>query len=453
MSEVRRAEDIRLRRPVAIKLLAHEGDRRAVARFEQEAQILARLHHQNVVIVFDAGVDGDDRFIVMELVEGPTLRELLDEEGSVGPERAAEVASAVASALEFAHDHDVVHRDVKPANVLLPRGGVKLADMGIATLLSPDALTMTLSALGTARYTSPEQALGEPVDGRSDLYSLGCVLFEMLTGRTPFEGDLAALSYAHAHTPAPRVRSIDAAIPAAIDELVAAMLEKDPAYRPQTGADVRISLAAAIAQDATAQTAPVQPAPPQPAPQPQPPPQPSEHARRRSGRRTRPTAALALGGLVVLTVLIALLANAGSNGAGTAPGASRDRGSSPATQQPSPTAGAETTSPPASPPATIEPDDPLTPEAAAQQVLGVVSAEVEAGGITGHIDMEIRKEIREILREIDKGEDPQKSFEKIDDLREKVTEAFEKEEITSAARAAIDEALVRFAEALGRAGQ
>ncbi|MGH2659717.1 MAG: protein kinase domain-containing protein, partial [Actinomycetota bacterium] len=126
---------------------------------------------------------------------------------------------------------------------------------------SPEALTATLSVRGTARYISPEQAGGDRVDNRADLYSLGCVLFEMLTGRTPFEGDLAALSYAHTHTPAPRVRSIDPAVPAAMDELVAALLEKDPADRPQTGDDVRRSLDAAMRQAAGTQTAPMVPVP------------------------------------------------------------------------------------------------------------------------------------------------------------------------------------------------
>ena len=151
MSEVRRGEDTLLERPIAVKLLLDYGDPRSVARFQQEAQILARLHHPNVISVFDTGVDGGDRFIVMELVEGPTLRELLDTEGPLAPERAGEIASRLASALGFAHGKAVIHRDVKPSNVLLPPdGGVKLADMGIARLLSPEALTATLSVRGTA---------------------------------------------------------------------------------------------------------------------------------------------------------------------------------------------------------------------------------------------------------------------------------------------------------------
>ncbi len=328
MSEVRRGEDLLLRRPVAIKLLLDYGDPRSVARFEQEARILARLQHPNVVTVFDTGVDGQNRFIVMELVEGPTLREVLDAEDRLALERAGKIASRLASALGFAHGHGVVHRDVKPSNVLLPPdGGVKLADMGIARLLSPEALTATLSVRGTARYISPEQARGDRVDGRADLYSLGCVLFEMLAGRTPFEGDLAALSYAHTHTPAPRVRSIDPGVPFAVDELVAALLEKDPEDRPQTGDDVRRSLEAAMRQAPLAQTASMEALPPAPTrrlPV-------AEEAKPRP--RVSPAGFIPLAGLVMI-VLLTLLASRGPGGRSDG-GAPSVPARSPVTEQPS----------------------------------------------------------------------------------------------------------------------
>jgi serine/threonine-protein kinase len=436
MSEVRRGEDVLLRRPVAIKLLLDYGDPRSVALFQQEAQILARLQHPNVISVFDAGVDGGDRFIVMELVEGPTLRELLDTEGRLAPERAGEIASRLASALGFAHGKAVIHRDVKPSNVLLPSGGgVKLADMGIARLLSPDALTATLSVRGTALYISPEQVRGDRVDRRADLYSLGCVLFEMLTGRTPFEGDLAALSYAHTHTPAPRVRSINPAVPAAMDELVAAMLEKDPAQRPPTGEGVQRSLAAAMRHDApTALMERVQR-----------PPSPMHRlpagGRRRSGPKAWPRVVFAVCGLAML-FFIALLASGEPDGRTDASPRSPQLSSSPATQQPSPV---ETSSP--------APEEP-SPHEAAAVVLDTVGEGIETGEITGHFDHEIRHTIDEILRESDKGEDVDRLLEKVDDLREKVSEALEKGEITSADRtSAIDEALLTFAEALRDAEQ
>jgi len=445
MSEVHRGEDVLLGRAVAIKLLLDSGDPRSVARFQQEAQILARLQHPNVITVFDSGVDGGDRFIVMELVEGPTLRELLDAEGRLTPERAGEIASRLASALGFAHGKAVIHRDVKPSNVLLPPdGGVKLADMGIARLLSPEALTATLSVRGTAAYISPEQVRGDRVDARADLYSLGCVLFEMLTGRTPFEGDLAALSYAHTHTPAPRVRSINPAVPAVMDELVAAMLEKDPDQRPPNGEEVQRSLAAAMSQDAVEPTAVMESVEPPPSPMPRPP----------AGwrRRPRPKAwpiVIAVSGLATLLV-IALLASREPDGRTDASGPSRQLSSSPTTQQPSPSP-----SPSPSPLETSSaaPEQP-SPQEAAAIVLDTVSAGIETGEITDHFDHDIRHTIDEILRDAGKGEDVDGLLEKVDDLRQKVSEALEKGEITSADRAsAIDESLLKFAEALRDAEQ
>jgi serine/threonine-protein kinase len=275
------------------------------------------------------------------------------------------------------------------------------------------------------------------------------VLFEMLTGRTPFEGDLAALSYAHTHTPAPRVRSINPAVPAAMDELVAAMLEKDPAQRPPTGEEVQKSLAAATRHDApTALMERVQ-LPPSPMHR------PPEGGRRRSGPKAWRRIVIAVCGLAML-FFIALLASAEPDGRTDASPRSPQLSSSPATQQPSPlvtgspqNSGSPTTQQPSpvetSPPASEEP----SPHEAAAVVLDTVGEGIETGEITGHFDHEIRHTIDEILRESDKGEDVDRLLEKVDDLREKVSEALEKGEITSADRAsAIDEALLKFAEAL-----
>jgi serine/threonine-protein kinase len=450
MSEVRRGEDVLLGRSVAVKLLLDDGDPRSAARFQQEAQILARLQHPNVITVFDSGADGGERFIVMELVEGPTLRELLDTEGRLAPERAGEIASRLASALEFAHGKGVIHRDVKPSNVLLPPdGGVKLADMGIARLLSPEALTATLSVRGTAAYISPEQVRGDRVDARADLYSLGCVLFEMLTGRTPFEGDIAALSYAHTHTPAPRVRSINPAVPAAMDELVAAMLEKNPARRPPTGEEVQRSLASARSQDVEP-TAVMEPVPPPPSPMPRRP----AGGHRRPGPKAWRRGVIAVCGLATL-LFIAMLARAEPDGRTDASLGSPQGSSPPATQEPSPV---ETGSPSPEQPSPVQtispaPEQP-SPHEAAAVVLDTVDEGIEKGEITDHLDHDLRHTIDEILRDTDKGEEADKLLEKVDDLREKVSEALEKGEITSADRAsAIDEALLRFEEALRDAGE
>lgn len=439
MSEVRRGEDLRLKRPVAVKLLRDDGSARSIERFEQEAQILARLHHPNVVTVFDMGVDGADRFIVMEFVEGPTLRELLDDQGPLELGRATEIASGLASALAYAHGLRIVHRDVKPSNVLLPQDpGVKLVDMGIARLLSPQALTLTLRGLGTARYMSPEQARGERLDGRSDLYSLGCVLFEMLTGRPPFDGNPVALSYAHSQTPAPRVRSIKPAVPAAMDDLVASMLEKDPLNRPQTAEEVSRSLAAFTAQDVIEPMASTERVP---LPLPPPPPRRPAAERRGPGSSRSRAVIIALGGLLAVVVVIAM-ARAGSDGRSSGSRPSIQRSNSATTQESPPV---DTGSP--------APGQP-SPQEAAAAVLDTVRVGTEAGEITRHFGDEVHHTIDEILRETDKGEDMEEPLQSVADLREKVSEALGKGEITSAARASeIDDALLTLEQALRDAEQ
>jgi len=455
MSEVRRGEDLRLKRTVAIKLLRDDGDPRSVARFEREAQILASLHHPNIVVVFDTGIDGEDRFIVMEFIEGPTLRDVLDNDGPLSLERASDITSKLASALALAHDRGIVHRDIKPSNVMLPHdGGVKLVDMGIARLRSQEALTLTLTVLGTARYLSPENARGDRLDGRSDVYSLGCVLFEMLTGRTPFEGSPVALSFAHVNTPSPRVRSINPDVPAAMDELVASMLEKDPAHRPQTGEAVQGFLVSARRHEALVPTAVLERAEPTPALIPR---RPAD-GRRRPGSKAWPTAVIAVCGLAVL-FFMALLAGGAPESRTSASRPSPQLSSSPAMPQPSPV---ETNSPHASgspagqEPSPVETSSPVpetpsepSPEEAAAVVLAMVGEGIETGEVNGHIDHDIRHAIDEILRETDKGEEIDESLEEIERLLEKVSEALETGEITSADRAsAIDEALLRLANAL-----
>ena len=204
MAEVYLARDQLLDRPVAVKVLfpALATDQGFVERFRREAQAAANLQHPNIVSVFDWGEANGTYFIVMEYVEGHTLAEMLRDEGRLHPDRAAEITADIAAALGFAHRNRVVHRDVKPGNVLITRdGGVKVADFGIARALSDSTdqnLTKTGSVMGTATYFSPEQARGAAVDPRSDIYSLGCVLYEMTTGHPPFTGDSAvAIAYKH----------------------------------------------------------------------------------------------------------------------------------------------------------------------------------------------------------------------------------------------------------------
>jgi len=195
MAKVYRGEDTVLGRPVAIKILApqYADDPNFVSRFRREAQAAARLSNQHVVSVFDTGSDDGVHYIVMEYVEGRTLADFLAGGGRIMPDRASEIAIDVCDALSAAHAQGVIHRDIKPGNIMItPSGEVKVTDFGIARVTSnAETVAQTAAVLGTASYLSPEQAQGQPVDGRSDLYSLGCVLYEMVSGRAPFLGDSA----------------------------------------------------------------------------------------------------------------------------------------------------------------------------------------------------------------------------------------------------------------------
>jgi serine/threonine protein kinase len=210
MAEVYLARDRLLDRLVAIKILFPEfaTDPSFVARFRREAQAAANLNHPNIVGVYDWGKERGTYYIVMEYVDGQTVSEIIRNDGPIEPKRAAGIAADVAAALGFAHRKGVVHRDVKPGNVLITKTGeVKVADFGIAramTASSEENLTQTGSVMGTATYFSPEQAQGKAVDARSDLYSLGVVLYEMASGKPPFSADSpVAIAYKHVQEPIP----------------------------------------------------------------------------------------------------------------------------------------------------------------------------------------------------------------------------------------------------------
>ncbi len=249
MAEVYLARDQMLDRPVAVKVLfpALATDAGFVERFRREAQSAANLQHPNVVSVFDWGEANGTYFIVMEYVEGHTLAEMLRDEGRLHPDRAAEITADIAAALGFAHRNGVVHRDVKPGNVLVtPDGQVKVADFGIARAISDTSdqnLTKTGSVMGTATYFSPEQARGAPVDPRSDIYSLGCVLYEMTTGHAPFSGDSAvAIAYKHVQENPVPPRQIDPALPETLEAITLKCLAKNPANRYPSAQDLRSDL-------------------------------------------------------------------------------------------------------------------------------------------------------------------------------------------------------------------
>jgi beta-lactam-binding protein with PASTA domain/predicted Ser/Thr protein kinase len=246
MAKVFKGRDTVLGRDVAVKVLSPQfaTDDQFVTRFRREAQAAAGLNHPNIVSVFDTGDQGDIHYIVMEYVHGRTLRDTIRSEGPLMPERAAEIADAVAKALSAAHETGLVHRDIKPGNIMITNDGeVKVMDFGIARTATGDTLTQTAAVLGTASYLSPEQAQGEPVDPRSDIYSLGCVLYEMLTGRPPFTGDSpVAIAYKHVRDdPVPPSR-LNGDIPRDLEAVVMKSMAKNPANRYQTADELRQDL-------------------------------------------------------------------------------------------------------------------------------------------------------------------------------------------------------------------
>jgi eukaryotic-like serine/threonine-protein kinase len=268
MAEVRRAVDQRLGRAVAVKQLRADLaiDPTFQARFRREAQSAAGLNHPTIVAVYDTGEEVDPLtgvaipYIVMELVEGPTLRDVLKDGRKILPERALELTQGVLDALGYSHKAGIVHRDIKPANVMLaPNGGVKVMDFGIARAVADTSATMTQTAavIGTAQYLSPEQARGETVDSRSDLYSTGCLLYELLVGRPPFVGDSpVSVAYQHVReTPLPPSQ-LDPEISPEIDAVVLKALAKERSERYQSAKEMKDDISRLLAgQQTTAQQA------------------------------------------------------------------------------------------------------------------------------------------------------------------------------------------------------
>ncbi|MFC4062966.1 Stk1 family PASTA domain-containing Ser/Thr kinase [Planomonospora corallina] len=256
MAEVYRARDIRLDRVVAIKTLRADlaRDHTFQARFRREAQSAASLNHPAIVAVYDTGEDVSEGapvpYIVMEYVDGSTLRDILRADRRLMPERAAELVDGILRALDYSHRGGIVHRDIKPANIMITRNGdVKVMDFGIARAMADSAATMTQTAqvIGTAQYLSPEQARGERVDSRSDIYSTGCVLYELLTGQPPFTGDSpVAIAYQHVRENPVPPSQIDPDIPRWADAIVLKAMAKDPGQRYQSAGEMRADIQRAL---------------------------------------------------------------------------------------------------------------------------------------------------------------------------------------------------------------
>jgi serine/threonine-protein kinase len=449
MARVYRGLDRQLRRPVAVKVLAppFDRDRSFVERFRREARAAAGLSHPNIVAVFDSGSDDGTHFIVTELVEGETLAERLKRDGPMPPAEAVAVSVDIARALAAAHERGLIHRDIKPGNVMvLPDGRVKVVDFGIARAAGSDTLTGTGVVLGSTAYLSPEQAGGQPVDERADLYALGCVLYEMLTGHVPFRADTPiATMYRHVNEDAPPPSTISPVQPE-LEAVVMRCLEKDPKRRYASAAELEAALfAVPLARSGdtmqlqtvdAAETQPVgavagaaetQPvarvagggAPRQPTGTPT-----RSHARRKPrSHRTWLAAALIVVMLLTLAwVLVAVTSDPFRPREQARAAAEEAAATSPSTDAPSP------------------PDTPMTFANAWAGLLSAIGSAQLTEEISDHAADELTKRAQELLDAYREG-DAEEIGDKLGDLEEELAKAVEEEEISVTAADSIDAAI------------
>lgn len=434
MATVWRARDEMLGREVAVKVLSpqHAADPEFLARFEREARHAAAVSHPRLVTVFDGGVEGGTPFIVMELVAGRTLRQVLDETGVLPPGQAVTVAAAVCEGLEAAHAAGLVHRDITPANIVLNGGDVKVLDFGIARADGTRAATATGTVLGTAAYLSPEQASGQPSGPQSDLYSLGCVLFEMLTGRPPFTADsTVGLAYRQVHDDPGPPSALRPGAPARLDHVTALLLAKDPGDRPPGAAAARAALLAALGRVGNGGTAVLDVAPDIP----------------RRERRPRPLetvlAVMLAAALVALTVALVT----GQPGSGE-PGGGQPAGGQPADGHRTAATASQGTSAAASPTAPASPAGLSAAAAAAATLVGDLKEGVTDGQVTQQAGQNMFNQLQQLLFP-PPGQGAQQLQQQYSQLVQQYTQAKSQGEITGQAVTTLSGAIGGLGAALG----
>ena len=437
MGTVYRASDLVLRRSVAVKLLPGplaDQDPTSVARFEREARAAAALNNPAVVAVYDTGADETTRFIVMELISGDSLEAILRDDGPLDPDRATGIASRVADALAAAHAAGIVHRDIKPANVMVAEdGSVKVLDFGIARAMDATTVTQNASVLGTAAYMAPERALGKPADERSDIYSLGCVLYALLAGHPPFRGDSAAAVLNQQANVAPRpLRGENSRVSRQLDAFVMQMLAKSPDDRPQTAAEVRDRLTRAAATPSTAPAATATTA----------------QLGATAATRLMPRAArrehswLILGGTLaalVLVIVLVVLASGGSSPHTTTNAPRNPKAVKATTPKTNSTA-----------PASSNPATPPTVSAAAGALTTLTTLDVQSGKINQPAAQQITSALSDIVNSYDMGHTSDAQH-KLADLSKHLSMLEQQGQVTSAAAPALNSAVANLSTALASA--
>jgi len=451
MAQVYRGTDTVLSRSVAIKVLSsdYSRDPAFVERFRREARAAARLNHPTVVSVYDTGSDDGVHFIVMEFVSGRTLAQILAAEGPLPPERAAAISARVAEALSFAHEAGLVHRDVKPGNVMLTdRGDVKVMDFGIARAASGpgQAITETTSILGTAAYLSPEQAEGKPVDPRSDIYSLGVVLYELLTGHPPFSGSSpVAVAYKHVMEEPVPPSAVRSGVPPALEAIAMRALAKDPSRRYPSADLMRADLEAA-AGGGTASPVPVpeterlgrdrtETLPPVVAPPTRRPP---------SRRRAWPfvLAAVAAAAVIAL-IVVGLLSGGGAPVRHAAGGSPRPSHPGHASSPPPSPSHAATTPAPTSPPAPAT----SSVQTAVANLANVLSQGVSAGAISDKAAQDVLHQAGDAVHAYQDGK-LDDALKTLSDLDSKIDKAAQHGDVSAAYAGNLKEAVEALAAAM-----